>query len=63
MHIFVKLTFSQVFICNMISEWTSQLDRLNTVAETQPHFAYAALTHGVLSKNTSLELPLMSVNS
>jgi hypothetical protein len=36
----------------MISEWTSQLDRLNTVAETQPHFAYAALTHGVLSKLT-----------
>ena len=42
------------FICNFIkdkiSEWVSQLEKLTTVAQTQPHTSYSTLTHGFFNK-------------
>ena len=37
-----------------VSEWTANLKSLATIAETQPHAAFAALTHGLTSKWTYL---------
>lgn len=37
-----------------INEWIASLHRLATIAETQPHAAFAALTHRLMSKWTYL---------
>ena len=33
-----------------VNEWTSNIQGLATIAATQPHAAYSALTHGLMSK-------------
>ena len=33
-----------------VGNWSTELDRLTTVALTQPHAAYAAFTHGLSNK-------------
>ena len=33
-----------------VALWAEELRRLSSIAETQPHVAYAALTHGLISK-------------
>ena len=37
-----------------VSEWANAVERLSSIAHTQPHAAYAALTHGLMSKWTYL---------
>ena len=37
-----------------VNEWTSNIQCLATIAVTQPHAAYSALTHGLMSKWTYL---------
>ena len=46
--------FVSGYILNTISEWVNQLEKLSTIAKTQPHAAYSVLTHGFLSKFTYL---------
>ena len=49
---------SQDYITNYVSskvkEWSSNISTLSTIAKTQPHAAFSALTHGLLSKWTFL---------
>ncbi len=33
-----------------VQEWNAELNTLSQFAETQPHAAYSALTHGIYSK-------------
>lgn len=33
-----------------MTDWCSELEKLSTIADTQPHAAYAAVTHGLASK-------------
>jgi hypothetical protein len=33
-----------------VSEWVNVIERLSSIAQTQPHAAYAAFTHGLMSK-------------
>ncbi len=33
-----------------VAEWSLELEKLTTIAETEPHAAYAAITHGLASK-------------
>ena len=32
------------------AQWAGELRKLSSIADTQPHVAYAALTHGLISK-------------
>ena len=47
-------TFKQQYVQNKISGWVKEIERLSTIANTQPHAAYAAFTHGVASRWTYL---------
>ena len=38
------------FIKVRVNEWCSELEKLSSIAETQPHAAYAAATHGLAGK-------------
>ena len=42
--------FSQTFVADKVQEWSSKVETLATIAYSQPHAAYAAFTHGLMSK-------------
>ena len=46
--------FKQAYVREKVATWVQGVDQLTTVAETQPHAAYAAFTHGLASKWTFL---------
>ena len=46
--------FVNEYTINTVSEWVNQLDKLSTIAKTQPDAAYSVLSYGFLSKFTYL---------
>ena len=44
--------FKEAFVAKKVEEWTSELRKLSTIAQSQPHFAYCALTQSIKSKWT-----------
>ena len=44
-----------------MSEWVNTVERLSTIAHSQPHAAYAAFTHGLMSKWTYLTRTMSNV--
>ena len=44
--------FTEGYVSAKVSEWVREIEQLSTFATTQPHAAYAALTHGVRGKWT-----------
>ena len=47
-------SFVECYVEGKISEWMTELESLSTIAMTQPQAAYAAPTHGLMSKWTYL---------
>lgn len=45
-------SFVESYVQRKVSEWVVELERLSSIAVTQPHAAYAAFTHGQTSKWT-----------
>ena len=43
--------YVESFVEEKVSKWSRELSLLATVAKSQPHAAYAALTHGMSSKS------------
>ena len=50
----VSDSFLSDFMATKIFTWVDELENLSKVAETEPHAAYAALTHGLTAKWTYL---------
>ena len=44
--------FVESFVSTKVQEWVAQLEKLALIACSQPHAAYAAFTHGLISKGT-----------
>ena len=42
--------FVQQFAQKKVEGWVKEIEKLSTFAETQPHAAYAALSHGLISR-------------
>ena len=42
--------FIDEFVSEKIAQWSTELHLLSAIAQAQPHAAFAALTHGLLSK-------------
>ena len=47
-------SFSESYVKGKVQEWVEEVTRLSKIATSQLHAAYAALTHGLLSKWTYL---------
>jgi hypothetical protein len=47
-----KSAFVQDFLKAKVDKWSKELELLTTIAKTEPHTAYSALTHGLMSKWT-----------
>ena len=43
-------SFATEFISNNVARWVSEIEHLTKIAQSQPHAAFAALTHGLLGK-------------
>ena len=43
-------SFVEVFVTEKVHEWTKEVEQLTTIASSQPHAAYNALTHGLIGK-------------
>ena len=44
--------FIESYVESKVSSWLANVGNLTTIAKTQPHAAYSALTHGLSSKWT-----------
>ena len=42
--------FREAYVRDKIATWVQEIDRLTTIAKTQPHAAYAAFSHGLAAK-------------
>ena len=42
--------FLRVFLENKVKEWKEEMETLINIAQSQPQAAYAAFTHGMMSK-------------
>ena len=42
--------FIHQHVMKKVHEWSQEIENLSTIAQTQPHAAYAAYTHGMVSK-------------
>ena len=42
--------FTREYVKSKVNEWSSTISLLSKISLSQPHAAYAALTHGLLSK-------------
>ena len=47
-------SFVENYVRRKVSGWVREVERLSRIATTQPHAAYAAFTHGLISKWTYL---------
>ena len=45
-----KPSFIESFVNEKVQEWTNDIENLSMFADSQPHAAYSALTHGLTSK-------------
>ena len=49
-----KQSFIESYVQQKVASWVDELERLSCIATTQPHAAFAALTHGLSSRWTYL---------
>ena len=50
----IRDRFKPAYVRENVATWVQEVNRLTTIAETPPHAAYAAFTHGLASKWTLL---------
>ena len=51
------------FVMEKVEQWTKELELLSSIATSQPHAAYAAFTHGLMSKWSYLSRTTPNINS
>ncbi len=45
-----KRSFLETYVKQKVDTWVEELERLSSIAISQPHAAFAALTHGLSSR-------------
>ena len=55
-------SFVESYVKAKVSEWVNAVERLSSIAHTQPHAAYAALTHGLMNKWTYLTRAIPNIS-
>lgn len=51
------------FVTDKVRQWTDELKALSTISSSQPHAAFAALTHGMSSKWSIYHVPLRALTT
>ena len=52
---------TSIYVADKVQQWATELERLSDIAKTQPHAAYASLTHSLSSKWTFVTQTVPSI--
>ena len=55
-------TFVETYVTGKVQEWVREVEQLAAIARSQPHAAYAAMTHGLSSKWTYLSRTIPNIS-
>ena len=55
--------YCQSFVMEKVEQWTKELELLSSIATSQPHAAYTAFTHGLMSKWSYFSRTTPNINS
>ena len=55
--------FVNSYVQQKVAKWTQEVEELSNIAITQPHAAYSAFTHGLISKWTYLSRTIPDIES
>ena len=55
-------TFVETYVTGKVQEWVREVERLAVITRSQPHAAYAAMTHGLSSKWTHLSRTIPNIS-
>jgi hypothetical protein len=55
-------SFVESYVQQKVSEWVKAVERLSIIAQTQPQAAYAAFTHGLVSKWTYISRTITNID-
>ena len=55
--------FVNSYVQQKVAKWTQEVEELSSIAVTQPHAAYSAFTHGLISKWTYLSRTVPDIES
>jgi len=55
-------TFVETYVTGKVQEWVREIEQLAAIASSQPHAAYAALTHGLSSKWSYLSRTISNIS-
>lgn len=56
-------TFVRGFVDEKVAEWKAKLDLLSSIAISQPHAAFMALTHGLVANGVSYNAPYLHLRA
>ena len=54
--------FVETYVTGKVQEWVREVEQLAAIARSQPHAAYAAMTHGLSSKWTYLSRTIPNIS-
>ena len=54
--------FEQQFLQQKVQDWISDIKKLSTIAESQPHDAYSVYCHGLSFRYFKVKRPFISLN-
>lgn len=57
-----KPEFTSNFVKGKVTKWVAEIERLSEIADSQPHAAYGAITHGLAGKWTHLSRTTPGIN-
>ena len=55
-------TFVETYVTGKVQEWVREVEQFAAIARSQPHAAYAAMTHGLSSKWTYLSRTIPNIS-
>ena len=54
--------FTREYVAKQMQKWVEEVKQLATIAESQPHAAYAALTHGLIGRCSYLSQTVCNIS-
>ncbi|MDA8003174.1 MAG: hypothetical protein MPL62_17965, partial [Alphaproteobacteria bacterium] len=55
-------SFTEKYVAKQVQKWVEEVKQLATIAESQPHAAYAALTHGLIGRWSYLSQTVCNIS-
>ena len=54
-------SFAEAYVGLQVEKWVTEIERLASIASSQPHDAYAALTHGLAARGNYVACTILDI--